>query len=185
MDILNEPIAAVSADVKYGGFWPRIGASLIDALALSPITFGVAYFNITEWKSVAILILLNAMALIYKPYMEYTYHATLGKMALNLKVVTLESGTPSLGEVLLRNIFHMGGVLLSLIFSIVVFTDPGFQEISGFMEFSAFTQTFVGPQVVNWILMVVVLIDVIILVADDRSRSWHDKIAKTFVIQQP
>jgi uncharacterized RDD family membrane protein YckC len=184
MDTLNEPITNTITNVTYGGFWVRVAASLIDMLVLAPLTFGVAYFNITDWKSVAVLILINIVALGYKPVMEFIYGATLGKMSVNLEVVNLQFEKPSLNEVLLRNVFHIGGVVISLIISIVVFTDPGFEEVSGWIEYSAFSQNFPGSEISQWLITVIVLIDLIVLLADEKKRSWHDKIAKTYVIVQ-
>ena len=139
--------------------------------------------NILNWKSTAVLLGINLLALIYKPLMEANNSATVGKMALNLKVVNLELERASLGEVLLRNIFHIGGLLITLFFSILVFTDPGFAEITGFMEYSQYIQQFKGMQYVNYLVSALSIIDGIVMIADDKNRSLHDKIAKTLVIE--
>jgi uncharacterized RDD family membrane protein YckC len=180
MEVLDQQLLQVK--VKYGGFWPRVGASLLDGIVIAPIVFGVMYFNVVSFKSTALLIIANGLAMAYKPFMEYTYGATLGKMALDLKVVNLELERANLNEIILRNIFHIGGSLLSLIFMIVVFNASGFEEISGYMEYAAFSQNFVGLQAVNYLTTLVTLIDAIVLIVDEKKRALHDKIAGTFVI---
>ena len=65
----------------YGTFWERLIAYLLDALIVSAVGMPIAYFNVTSWKSFAILIVATSIGIAYKPFMEYHYGATIGKMA--------------------------------------------------------------------------------------------------------
>jgi uncharacterized RDD family membrane protein YckC len=180
-DVLDRPITAVA--VKYAGFWPRLGAMMLDGLILAPITVGLNFFNILNWKSTGILVAINLLGLVYKPFMEASKGATFGKMALNLRVVNEDLEQASLGEVLLRNIFHIGGLLITLFFTIIMFSDTGFSEITGFMQYSQYTQQFKANQYVTYLVGLITIIDGIVMIADNRNRSLHDKIAKTLVIE--
>jgi uncharacterized RDD family membrane protein YckC len=179
MEVLDQPL--IETKVRYGAFWPRVGASLIDTLVVAPVIFGVMYFNIVSWKSTGLLILANIVVIAYKPFMEYGYGATLGKMALGLRVVDLQLGQPNLNNVLLRNIFHIAGSILSLIVTVIIFNASGFEEISGYMEYAVFSQNFASLQTVNYVTSAVLLIDAIVLIADEKKRSLHDKIGGTCV----
>jgi hypothetical protein len=91
MQILDQPLIQTNQnDVKYAGFWSRLGALLIDGIILAPLSFGISYFNIVSWKSLLVLILLGLITVTYKPVLEFLYGATWGKMALKLKVVSLQ-----------------------------------------------------------------------------------------------
>jgi uncharacterized RDD family membrane protein YckC len=181
---LDQQLVEENVKANYAGFWPRVGASVIDFLILAPVTIGVTYFNIVSMKSLAVLLLINLAALAYKPFMEFAYGATFGKKSLDLRVVNVDLQPANLKEVLLRNIFHIGGTLVSILFSIQMFFAPGFEEVDGFTSYITFTQAAgaSAATMVNYLLMLITLVDVIVLLVDDKNRSLHDKIGNTCVI---
>jgi uncharacterized RDD family membrane protein YckC len=185
MEVLDEAIVQIDeSKLKFGGFWPRLGALIIDGLILGPISFGISYINITSWKNSLILVVLSLISLAYKPLLEYLYGATWGKMALKLKVVNLQYEKANLTEILARNVFHIVPPLFTLFFTVILFNDPDFEFITGFMEYAAFTQKFTALQFINTASGLITLTDVIVLLADNRKRSLHDKIGRTCVIDQ-
>lgn len=167
--------------IIYGKFWPRTGALLLDGLAVGIPIFIVTYMNIS-WKNIPLLVLTSLIGLCYRPVMEYRYGATLGKMALGLKVVDLNYARPSLDAVLLRNVFNLGSGLLSLIFSIIIFLSPEFQDVTGFMEYGAL-QNARPERYVQWIFSLIMFVEIIFLLTDDRCRALHDRIGNTYVIE--
>ena len=171
------------SNVSYGGFWQRLGARFIDGLILAPISFGVVYFNITSWKSIPVLLLITIITTAYKPFMEFSYGATLGKMALNLKVTNLEFGPPSLGEALLRNIFYIGQQAVALFFGIIMYSHADFESVTGYWEFATFSQQFVAMTFFNYAFGIVGIVDVVMLISDHQKRSLHDRIGGTYVIE--
>jgi uncharacterized RDD family membrane protein YckC len=184
MEVIDQPAIENVALHNYAGFWNRFGALIIDGLVLAPVTIGITYFNATNWKSVEMLILLSLVGIIYKPLMEFRFGATLGKMAMRMKVVNLDYEAPSLQEVMLRNIFHLLGSIFTLIFTISVYLDPQFEYVDGFGAYSAFVNSFMILQVISWVNGLISIVDGIVLIADKESRSLHDRIGKTYVIMQ-
>jgi uncharacterized RDD family membrane protein YckC len=185
MEVIDQPFVQSSqTGVKYGGFWVRLGALIIDGLILAPVTFGITYFNITTWKSPLLLVVLTLISLAYKPFMESTYGATLGKMAFKLKVLNLNFEKASLQEILLRNIFNIVPALFTLAFTLGLYTDEDFQEIDGFSQYSALSAQVIGLQVMNFVSGIITIADAIVLLADKNSRSLHDKIGKTCVVEE-
>lgn len=185
MEVLDESQVHLNQnEVAYGGFWTRLGALLVDAVVLAPVTLCVLYFNIISWKSPAILVVLTLVSLAYKPFCEFFYGATLGKMALRLKVVNLQLEKANLQEILLRNIFHIVPSLVSLFLTIDIYNEPEFTEITGFMEYTMFTQQFVVLQSISTVSGLITLVDGIVLLADKQKRSLHDRIGKTYVIER-
>lgn len=184
--ILDQPLIEIEKGrVKYGGFWIRFGALLIDGLILAPLTFGVTYLNITAWKSPFVLVVISLLSVAYKPYMEFAYGATFGKMAFKLQVLNKNLERATLSEILLRNVFHITPTLITLFFTIFLFQSPEFQSVSGYAEYSEFISGFSRMQYINWLTGLVAIADAIVLLADKCNRSWHDKIGATCVIEKP
>ena len=182
---LDESLLPNSTAVRYGGFWARFGALIVDGLVLAPVTFGVTYFNIISWKSTPLMVIVALLQIAYKPWMEATYGATLGKMVVRLQVVDLSFGKADLKAVLLRNIFNIIPTLITLIFSIQMYADPEFQDITGYMEFATFSQQYSSNQFASMLTFLLALIDAIMLATDEQKRSLHDRIGGTYVIEKP
>lgn len=184
-DVLDQSFLQTNnANVKYAGFWQRFGALFLDGLILAPITFGLTYFNITTWKSPLLLVVFTILSASYKPFMEFMYGATWGKMALDLKVTNLQYNSASIQEILLRNSLHLVPQLISLFLTIGVYNHPDFEWISGYNEYTTFTQQFKGLMLISLLSGLVTIADAITLAADQRKRSLHDMLAGTYVISK-
>jgi uncharacterized RDD family membrane protein YckC len=116
--------------------------------------------------------------------MEYNYGATLGKMALRLKVVNLQFEKADLQEILLRNIFHIVPPLITLFITIGIYSSEEFQDITGFREFSTYSNQHTSLQIINVVSGIITLVDMIVMLSDSRKRSLHDKIGGTYVIER-
>src|SRR6516164_5563059 len=82
-DLLN--IEELQMPHQYGRFWPRFFALLLDGLIIGTAPF--ILYNTMEKKSGLLLIIISCIRLVYKPFFEYRFGATPGKMALKLRVV--------------------------------------------------------------------------------------------------
>jgi uncharacterized RDD family membrane protein YckC len=181
--ILDQPvIQQQKSNTKYGSFWERVGAITLDWIILVPVSFGISYVNTTSWKSSLILILISIVGTGYKPFMEFRYGATLGKMAVKLRVTNTEFEEASLAAILLRNIFHIVPAFITLLFTLAMYNDPGFESVSGLMEFGTLSQQYATLQYINYAVGFLGFIDAIVMAADQRKRSLHDRIGGTVVI---
>ncbi|MBT1699208.1 RDD family protein [Fulvivirgaceae bacterium PWU4] len=184
-EILDEPLIEINKNtVKYGGFWKRFVAVLIDGVILTPVTLGVTYFNTIDWKNPAIFIAVSLAGMAYKPVMESLYGATLGKMALKLKVVNGNFEMAGIGTILLRNSLSLVPSIVTLAMTLPVYFHAEFASVSGFMEYTSFIEGHTSAQVVNMFSGLITIVDGIVMMADNRSRSLHDKIADTLVIDR-
>lgn len=100
------------AAVEYIGFWPRVGATLIDTLLLMLLTapllyalYGEAYFSDSDtlyWGTGDLLLnylLPAALVLLFWNYRS----ATPGKMAIRARIVDARSlGRPTTGQLIIR-----------------------------------------------------------------------------------
>jgi uncharacterized RDD family membrane protein YckC len=184
MEVIDQSFPETSSRVRYGGFWLRFLALIIDGIVLAPITFGLMFANIVSFKSAAVFVLVTLVGVVYKPFMEYQYGATLGKMALSLKVVNTDLSKPDLKSAILRNIIYFTPTLIGLIFTLPIFFDGRMDEVDGYMEYSTMLSQVIAVQVINVLGGIITIIDGIVLASDSAKRSIHDRIGDTFVIER-
>jgi uncharacterized RDD family membrane protein YckC len=170
-------------DVRYGSFWPRCWASLLDGIMVGLIQVLLVIINFTYLKSPWIIILLTLLMLSYKPFMEYMYQATIGKKLLGLKVVNNQFQKASLTAIILRDSLKLTAGLLSLALTVPLLFQDNFAKINSFLEYLAYIGTEKSAQYVNYLPLLIAIIDVICLVTDFQKRTFHDRIGKTFVIK--
>jgi len=103
------PVDAQDVRIQYVGFWPRVGATIIDSLLIGVITWPLltAMYGDEYWSSDADVIFHGPMDFILSfvfPVVAVTAfwfmkQATPGKMALRMKIVDRETGNnPSVGQ---------------------------------------------------------------------------------------
>jgi len=168
--------------VTYGNFWPRFWAVLIDGIILSVFT-PITVYNKTEWKNLSLLIIVSFIQFSYKPFFEYRYGATPGKMALRLKVVNYEFQQASLAQIITRNIFGILSGLIVLVIGIYTFSQPEFLSVSSLQQYSRLGYTGIATLTWECFIFIILLIDFIFLVSSADSRSLHDRMGRTFVIK--
>jgi uncharacterized RDD family membrane protein YckC len=176
--ILDQPIIEQQKSITtYGGFWQRIGAAFLDWVVMVPISLGIKYLNFGPWSPV-VSVVLNLIPVIYKPLMEFHYGATVGKMVLRLRVRNLEMEEASLGAIFRRNVFYLIPQVLSLWSTLVRYFGRGIESDSLLGDITTFQYIVIGVAFIT-------VIDVIMMAADPRKRSLHDRIGGTVVVNQP
>ncbi len=125
------PVGA--AQVAYGGFWIRLVAYIIDAILISLVfgvvtsIFGVRYMDMNDMSQIdpTVNLLSLAVAWLYFALMESSERgATVGKMAMGLRVVTNDGKRLSFMNATGR---YFAKILSAMIFCIgfimIAFTD--------------------------------------------------------------
>jgi uncharacterized RDD family membrane protein YckC len=124
---------AGAAQVAYGGFWIRVVAYIIDAILISLVLgvvtsiFGVRYMDMDDMSQIdpTVNLLSLAVAWLYFALMESSERgATVGKMAMGLRVVTNDGKRLSFMNATGR---YFAKILSAIIFCIgyimIAFTD--------------------------------------------------------------
>jgi uncharacterized RDD family membrane protein YckC len=122
-----------AAQVAYGGFWIRVVAYIIDAILISLVLgvvtsiFGVRYMDMDDMSQIdpTVNLLSLAVAWLYFALMESSERgATVGKMAMGLRVVTNDGKRLSFMNATGR---YFAKILSAIIFCIgyimIAFTD--------------------------------------------------------------
>ena len=117
------------------GFWVRIGAAIIDYLIFMPILI-LAIWNGFKLKSTFLLILIHLLGLIYKPFMESYFGATLGKMSCGIKVIDDNCNKLSLLRAYIRFLPAFMSSAISLTNQLILFSSPEFESVTSWIELS-------------------------------------------------
>lgn len=177
----------MAEEPQYAKFWDRFGAYILDALIVGLISYGINYLNFSSIKSFYVYLPIALIGILYKPYMESRYQATLGKMALNLKVTDQNFEQIDFEKSLLRSLIIMIPALIYIPVQYLAFDNPSLMAIEGFWSFStAVTETYPTMGSFNSFYSLIFIVDLIMLLTDSskRNRSLKDRIAKTFVLKK-
>lgn len=173
----SEPIEGYA---RPAGFWIRVGAQIIDILVFIPIII-LNYWNTFFLKSTVALVLISVPGLIYKPFMEAFFGATIGKMSCGIKVIDNNGKKLSLLAAYVRFFPFLISAGIALAGQLILFLSPQFQSATTFVELGEAQQVnFLAP--VGSIVNVLVLIECIVAAFTFRKRALHDMLAESFCV---
>ena len=164
--------------IRYAGFWIRLGASLIDFVVYLPLII-VHIYNIYLLKSYVLEIIIVLILTIYKPLMEFKYGSTLGKMAVKVKVVTLDYGSINLTQSITRYIPWLIGQVISTYSLIILFQNPDFISTTNWIEVGNI-QNEIIPMGINYISSIILIISCLFIAFTEKKQGLHDMIANTY-----
>ncbi|MBL4668427.1 MAG: RDD family protein [Flavobacteriales bacterium] len=168
-------------EIEYAGFWIRVGAALIDTLVFSPL-IALSFVNLFYFKSLVLLYVMIVLQSLYKPLMEFRYGATLGKMAVKIRVVNENQGFITIDQAFGRYIPWVISAIISLITSTAIYTSPEFYKLTTYIELTKFSQN-LPLSTVSQVYNIVFLVLICWVVIDPKKQGLHDKIARTFCIK--
>lgn len=173
----SEPMENYS---RPAGFWVRVGAAIIDYLIFIPILI-LAIWNGFLLKSTFLLILIHLPGLIYKPFMESYFGATLGKMSCGIKVIDDNCNELSLLRAYIRFLPALVSSAISLTNQLILFSSPEFESVTSWIELSqaqqgGFLDAF------STITGMFVMVDCIFVAFTFRKRALHDMMAQSFCV---
>ena len=121
------------AHMEHVDFWPRVGATLIDAIILGTVLFVVKRgFGLSAVMPGGDLgpvrasaVLAFSIAAVYTVGLNTVYGATVGKMALGIKIVKSDGSRITFGTALARYLLKriLAGVTCGLMYLSVAFND--------------------------------------------------------------
>lgn len=164
---------------KLSSIGKRFGAMLIDGILVGIVTVPVMIFNVFDLRTSYIFILFSLAGMLYKPLMEYKYGATLGKMAVSIRVIDYSGAPITFQQAFLRSIFNLISQTLSLI-TMIMIVSSGLQ-IDTLQQYSQVLE----EQPLNRISQafnLLILADYIPAFFDKQKRCLHDRIARTLVV---
>jgi uncharacterized RDD family membrane protein YckC len=173
------------ADIKFASFGKRFGAALLDGLILVGIFLPITYFNVMTLKIPYIFIVTALVEIIYKPFMEYRFGATLGKMALGIEVVGPKFQRVSFNEEMKRVSFYIVPNFLQFILSVRVYFTSAFLSFKTFDEYNQFiVNTNPSTALLRNLVIFIGVADCITFFTNTQGRSLHDLYGGTYVIEK-
>jgi len=173
----GEPMEGYS---RPAGFWIRAGATVIDYLIFIPIGI-LSFWNTYSLKSIVVLVLISLPGLLYKPFMESFFGATLGKMSCKIKVIDDNGKKLSLFNAYIRFLPFLVLAGVSLASQLILFSSSQFQSVKSWTELSQAQQgNFMV--VISYPATLLVLIDCIMVAFTFRKRALHDMMADSFCV---
>lgn len=171
---------------RYAGFGSRLGAALIDFLVLLPLLAAGFYFTAFAPNLVAVL-LITLLSLLYKPLMEHFYGATVGKMALKLRVIDEHGNRPAMATAWLRYTPWLISSFVGAYLTVQVFASPQFANIDGFMDYSMMVGT--DPEIVRLSRIqqytsLLPLLSALVMLFNKPKQAAHDILAKSYVVHR-
>ncbi len=143
-------------------------------------------YNLGSLRSFGLHMLIVAVGFLYKPWMETQYGATIGKMALNLKVVGHNFQNIDFKQSLLRSAIYIIPGLILIPYTFLQFQNPVLANANGFLEFTELARIEYPSQWwISNLVTVFLFVDLIVLLSDSsgQRKSWHDRIGKTYVVE--
>lgn len=169
--------------MEYASFGQRAGATLVDVLCLAPV-IGAVFYNNLNMKNMPLMLVLSLVMIAYKPFMEWRYSKTVGKMALNIKVADANGDKASLQAILLRNVFGIVAGVLSLISSYALYSNEDFLNAETFMEMSMVQQENDPIGAIASVPSLAYFLGLFVMFANNRKQCLHDIIGSTTVLSE-
>jgi len=167
-------------EAKWAGFWIRVGASLIDFAVLLPFV-ALNLYNLYVQKILPLQLLIAIPMFLYKPFMEYRYGATFGKMAVKIKVVNKELGQITAMQSILRYTPWILSQALSLYSTIALYQHPEFQSTTGWIEVGLLQNELVDTSLSS-LNSLIFIVSCVVVGLTQYKQGIHDMIAGTYCI---
>lgn len=165
---------------KPAGFWLRVGALVVDFVVLLPV------YILTLFLPGAVLyLILSITAMLYKPVMEGIFGASVGKLALGLRVMDAEGGVVGVPTAALRNFFYILPGIPGMVIGVHL-KEAGLNplDFSRAEEIAKITERYQTAGILSNVLWVVWVVTVVWVAFHPRKRGVHDLLAQTFVVER-
>ncbi len=166
---------------QYAGFWIRVGASLLDSIIMA-FPAGISMFAIYYLQSYWLVLVLSIITIIYKPFMEYIYGATLGKMAIDLRVISQDGGMLNIKQSMIRSSPWIISGIYSLYSTLDIMFNPVFQADSSFAKMTEL-QMQSSQSYLQTLFSLFLLACVLVVAIDHQKKGIHDMMANTFCVR--
>lgn len=164
---------------KYDTFWPRLVALFIDGIVLAILAFTLNVLVIPWIESISFLgdLVRESVSYVYAIVMVGYCGQTVGKMAMNIKVVDHDTEE----NVTYEQAFKREAIPLFLVVFSILLTAFGSDHVpipgdeSDLGDLISSLPLYLG--------FVWSLLEIITMLTDPKSRAFHDKIANTVVVK--
>jgi len=178
--ILDNETINQTTSPRWAGFWIRTGASLIDVLVYLPL-IGLNMYNLYTLKILPLQLAITLLMLAYKPFMEFKYGATVGKMAVKIKVTDENFNKISLSQAIIRYTPWIITQAVSIYTTILLFQTPAFLTANGMREVGLLQNELMSPYL-SFITSGFFFVVILFVAFTEKKQGLHDMLAKTYCV---
>ena len=175
--------------MRYAGFWPRLGALIIDTIVMAPLIW-LAFWALSTSRTWAVMVQLSATVLFafYNIYFIGRWGQTIGKMALGIKVVALDGSEAGFGRAFYRQSVDLGLSVLTTVLTVHALLSVSgtlydaaslAQKMQMLGEYTPSWNTAIDALSVAWAAS-----ELVVLLFNAKRRALHDFIAGTVVVHE-
>jgi uncharacterized RDD family membrane protein YckC len=173
--------------LRYAGFWPRLGAILLDFVFLMPVT-ALCFWGSSKFRLFDVYFFVPDIlwGLFYSVYLVRRWGGTPGKLIVGIRIRKLNGERVGYREAFLRQLpDFVLGLLISAALTVPLFrmTDAEYHALS-FLE-RARQMDALAPrwyQPLHWLQTAWVWSELVVLLTNRKRRALHDFIAGTVVV---
>ena len=172
-------------DFQYAGFNKRLIAGLVDTLILIPLYF-VYYVGSSFPKPVTIVLSVIGIAAysVYNTYFHAKFGQTPGKMVAGIRVLKTDGHPITVRDALMRSSVDIAlAVVLSASATIEILSTPDGAYQSEWSEAVRYAPAW--GLWAEWIDLVWIWSEVVVVLFNRKRRAIHDFIAGTIVVVDP
>jgi uncharacterized RDD family membrane protein YckC len=173
--------------MRYAGFWPRLGAILVDTVVIVPI-IALAFWGMANSQTTALVtqVITAAVAAIYPIYFIGRWGQTLGKMAVGIEVLALDGAVAGFRRALYRSSVDLGFSAVSTLITVFAllsidgnaYRSLGLDEkMEALGNYAPTLESIVSTLTYLWVIS-----ELIVLLFNEKRRALHDFIAGTVVV---
>jgi uncharacterized RDD family membrane protein YckC len=167
---------------KYKTFWPRFLAAIVDSLVFIPLEIADYFirenYNIINDAAIYFWFILASLAfMIYSVLMHGIYGQTLGKMAMNVKVLDISENKLSMLQALKRDIIPI--ILTCICIAIVLLQSINYTGTNA----SSITYN-IASYLIEYVGFAWFIAEIVSMLFNDKRRAIHDFIADSVVIKE-
>jgi uncharacterized RDD family membrane protein YckC len=173
--------------MRYAGFWPRLGAIVVDTVVLVPVIM-LSFWAFSESRTIALAfeIPIACLFALYSIYFVGRWGQTIGKMALGIKVVAVDGESAGYLRAFYRHAVDLAFSLATsalTLYALMSVTSREFDLMDVDARLELLTaKTGNWTDILNWLLIAWTLSELVVLLFNEKRRAIHDYIAGTVVI---
>lgn len=178
-----------SPTLRYAGFWPRLGAMIVDALVMAPFIV-LSYWAWSQSRTVALWMeapLAFAFAF-YNVFFVGRWGMTVGKCVFRIRVVSLDGQRAGYRRAFYR---HAVDIALSaaqcalVLIALTSVAEHEFNALAFGHRLDLLSQrTGAASDFLHWIYLAWALSELVVLLTNEKRRALHDYIAGTVVVHR-
>lgn len=175
--------------LRYAGFWPRLGSLLLDIVIMMPLAI-IAYIGQNHYRlfDVYELLPLVLFGLWFNVYLVGRFGGTPGKLILGMRIVKVSGEAASYGAAFIRNfpLFILDAVWrIGFALALLQMTDAAYFALDWHHRNVALAK--MVPPWSHWVqvgMSVWFWSEVVVLLTNKKRRAIHDFIAGTVVVKR-